>query len=105
MKGIKTIIFIVVAIFMIRLAIILGGFIIDMAGVAAPSDKHGVDALKEGLGDAADYFHEKSGRTDAQREKSMNDAGLFYNPSTGEYEEDWDKYSKYLDSKYGKQGE
>jgi len=31
----------------------------------------------------------------------MNDAGLFYNPSTGEWEEDWEKYDAYLNAKTG----
>ena len=105
MRGIKVSVFIVLSVFLCCLAWIICKFVIDMAGIAAPSDRQGIESINDGFGNAADYFHERSGRTDEQREKARNEAGIFYNQETGEYEDDPEKYSRYLDEKFGKIGE
>ncbi len=101
MRAIKTFIFIIVAAFMLCLLKILGVFVFDMASLAVPSDKEGIEDVNEGLKDAASWFRERSGKTPEEIQKSYNDAGLFYNPETGEWEEDPERYSRYLNAKTG----
>ena len=101
MREVKVVIFIIVGIFLLGFAKILLVFVFDMVSIAVPSDKHGVDAVNEGLKDGSEWFEKRIDRTPDEKRKAMNDAGLFYNPSTGEWEEDWEKYDAYLNAKTG----
>lgn len=98
---IKTAIIIVSVYVAIRLFIIIGGGIFEWAALMAPTDKSGTEQLNDGFHDAGEWFHEKSGRSDTEREKSMNAAGLYYNSETGRYEEDPERFARELDAKYG----
>ena len=101
MKEVKVLFLLVVGIIAFGLVRIIVVFIFDIAAVAVPSDRHGADAMNEWFEDESDRFAKKAYKSDAERNKARNEAGLFYNPETGEWEEDPDKYSRYLDAKYG----
>ena len=101
MKEIKVLVFVIVLVFLFGLLRIMGVFVFDMASLMVPSDKRGVDAVNEGLSEGSEFFEKKLNRTPAEKQKAMNDAGLFYNPETGEWEEDLDKYDAYMNAKSG----
>lgn len=101
MKAIKTFVFLIIAAFMLCLLKIIGVFVFDMASLMVPSGKSGIDDVNDGLKEGAEWFEKRSGMTPAEKQKAYNDAGLFYNPETGEWEEDPEKYSRYLNAKTG----
>lgn len=105
MKILKILVAAVVGYVGIVLSILVLKFMFGMADVARPSGLRGTDDLNDGMKNAGSWFHEHSGRSDADREKSMNSAGLYHNSETGQYDEDPDRFSSDLDEKYGRIGE
>jgi len=105
MKILKILVAVVVGYVGIVVSIQVFKFMFGMAEVAMPSGLSGTDDVNDGLHKAGEWFHEHSGMSDAEREKSLNAAGLYYNSETGQYEEDPDRYSRDLDAKYGRIGE
>lgn len=105
MKVLKIFVVIVFGYFCIRIAILVFQFMFGMAGVAMPEGGSSIDKINNSLHEGSNWFHEHSGMTEKEREKSMNAAGLYYNPETGRYEEDRGRLSRELDEKYGKIGE
>ncbi len=105
MKILKIFIAVVIGYVGIVVSILVLKFMFGMAEVATPSGLRGTDDLNDGMYKAGEWFHEHSGRSEAEREKSMNAAGLYYNPETGRYEEDPERFSRDLDAKYGRIGE
>ena len=105
MKAIRTIVIIVMLIVCIQLFWIIGKGIFGYASVMVPDSRPGSEQLGDAMHECGEWFHEHSGRTRKQQEESMNAAGLYWNEEAGRYEEDPERYSKYLDSKFGKIGE
>lgn len=101
LKIIQTIIILAVMYVGIQLVGIIGGAIFDFASLMVPDNRPADEQINDALHDCANWFHKQSGRTDAQREASHNAAGLYYNPNTGRYEEDQERFSRELDAKYG----
>ncbi len=104
MEAIKGFVLVIALYVAFQLITIIGGGIIDFAKLMMPGSGDPIEEVNKGLKDGADWFHEHSGRTDAQREAAYNAAGLYYNPKTGEYEEDPERFSRELDQKYRKPG-
>lgn len=105
MKLLKVLVAAIAGYFAVVLSILVLKFMFGMADVAKPSGLRGTDDLNDGLRKSGDWFHSHSGKSDSEREKSMNGAGLYYNPETGNYEEDPDRFSSELDEKYGRLGD
>lgn len=101
MKEAKVVFFVIACILLLGLARIIVVFVFDMASIAAPSDRHGADAMNEWFEEEAEYFGKKAYKTEEEKRKAYNDAGLFYNPETKKWEEDPEKFSRYLNAKYG----
>ena len=97
---VKSVIMLVAIYIAIQLVIILGGAVFDFAKVAAPGSDDSVENINSSLEDGGNWLYEHSGMTKEQHEASMNAAGLYYNPETGKYEEDAERFSRELDMKY-----
>ncbi len=104
MNEIKIIIAIIAFFVFFKFFMILGEGILDFASLMVPNDKDPIESINDDLQDAGDWFFEKSGRSKAERDASMEAAGLYYNPETGRYEEDEERHARYLDERFGKLG-
>ncbi len=99
-KAFKSIVVIIAVYVIAQLVFIIGGCIIDVSAIMFPSNDKPITGIKKTMNGCSDWFHEQSGRSDAEREKAYNESGLYYNEATGEYEEDQERFSKELDMKY-----